>query len=63
MLDKEPLSILQYNVNKSRTRVTIPLFESDGIINYDILVIQEPWKNPFQATTNNRVSQYFDLYC
>ena len=41
MLEKEILTILQYNVNKSRTRVIISLFESDDIIDYDILAIQK----------------------
>ena len=40
----------------------IPLFENDGIKDFDVLAIQEPWKNPYQNTTNNRLSQYFDVH-
>ncbi len=29
---------------------------------YDILAIQEPWRNPFQHTTNHRLAQHFELY-
>lgn len=39
----------------------IPLFEQQNTLLYDILAIQEPWKNPFQNTTNHRLSQYFEL--
>ncbi len=34
--------ILQYNVNKSKDRVMIPLFENPLMPTYDILAIQEP---------------------
>lgn len=62
MIENDTLSILQYNVNNSRTQVMIPLFESEGIAEYDILLIQEPWRNSFQPTTNNRLSQHFELH-
>ncbi|KAG7001977.1 hypothetical protein G7Y79_00030g065100 [Physcia stellaris] len=52
---------IMYNVNNSRTQVMIPLFETEGIEKFDILAIQEPWKNSFQPTTNNRLSQQFEL--
>ena len=61
MLENSTLSILQYNVNNSRTQVMIPLFEPEGIEDYDILAIQEPWRNSFQHTTNNRIGQQFEL--
>lgn len=61
MLEHQTISILQYNVNNSRTQVMIPLFETEGIENYDILAIQEPWRNPFQTTINNRIGQHFEL--
>lgn len=44
MLVEPTLSILQYNVNKSRDKVMIPLFEQQNTLLYDILAIQEPWK-------------------
>lgn len=30
---------------------------------YDILAIQEPWRNPFMATTHHPAKDVFDLYC
>jgi hypothetical protein len=62
MLENHTLSILQYDVNKSRSGVMIPLFESEGITDFDILAIQEPWRNLYQPTTNNRLNQYFELH-
>lgn len=58
----QDLSILQYNVNKSRSRVMIPLFESEGIEKFDTMAIQEPWRNLYQPTTNNRLNQHFNLH-
>ncbi len=39
------LTLLQYNVNKSRDKVLIGLFEDPQLAKYDILAIQEPWRN------------------
>lgn len=61
MTENHSLSILQYNVNKSKDKVMIPLFEEPNTPTYDILAVQEPWRNPFQHTTNNRLSQFFEL--
>ena len=61
MLENQTLFILQYNVNNSRTQIMISLFEIKDIENYDILVIQKSWKNSFQLTTNNKLSQQFEL--
>jgi hypothetical protein len=43
----QELTLLQYNVNKSRKKVLIGLFQDLKIQEIDILVIQEPWRNPF----------------
>ena len=61
MLENNTLSILQYNVNNSKTKVMISLFETKDIEKYDILIIQKSWKNSFQFTTNNRLSQHFEF--
>ena len=55
------LSILQYNVNKSREQVMGPLLADDRALEYDIIALQEPWKNPFQGTTYHPVRDRFDL--
>lgn len=61
MTEHHTLSILQYNVNKSKDKVMLPLFEELNTPTYDILAVQEPWRNPFQQTINNRLSQCFEL--
>jgi hypothetical protein len=44
------LRILQYNVQKSK-RVIEPLLAEDQTRSYDIIAIQEPWRNPNQNRT------------
>lgn len=61
MSEHPVLKILQYNVNKSKDRVMIPLFGNSLSPTYDILAIQEPWRNPFQHTTYHRLAQHFEL--
>ncbi len=39
----------------------IPLFENPLTPTYDILAIQESWRNPFQYITNHRLAQHFEL--
>ena len=45
------LKILQYNVQKSKDKVMAPLLADPRIQKFDIIAIQEPWKNPYQETT------------
>ncbi len=56
------LSILQYNVMKSRDIVMASLLRDPSIREYDILAIQEPWRNPFMSTTHNPIPEYFHLH-
>jgi endonuclease/exonuclease/phosphatase family metal-dependent hydrolase len=55
------LSILQYNVMKSRDKVMASLLRDKRITGYDVLAIQEPWRNPFTHTTHNPIPQHFEL--
>ena len=55
------LSILQYNVRKSKDKVMASLLRDKRITNYDILAIQEPWRNPFINTIHNPIPQHFEL--
>jgi hypothetical protein len=55
------LTILQYNVRKSRDTVMATLLRDPKINNYDILAIQEPWKNPFSETTHHPAKDQFHL--
>src|SRR5437016_13251316 len=58
---KSSLSILQYNVMKSKDIVMAPIFRDPRITEYDILSIQEPWRNPFSATTHHPLKDCFHL--
>ena len=57
------LSILQYNVHKSRDMVMASMLRDPRIHEYDILAIQEPWRNPFAATTHHPAKDVFHLCC
>jgi exonuclease III len=57
------LSILQYNVHKSRDMVMASMLRDPRIHEYDILAIQEPWRNPFAATTHHPAKSVFHLCC
>jgi len=59
--DKDGLKILQYNVRKSRDEVMATLLRDPKIQEYDILALQEPWRNPFISTTHNPISHLFHL--
>jgi exonuclease III len=55
------LNILQYNVRKSRDMVMASLLRDPGIDDFDIIAIQEPWKNPYMATTHHPAKDRFRL--
>jgi hypothetical protein len=57
------LSILQYNVHKSRDMVMASMLRDPRIHEYDVLAIQEPWRNPFAATTHHPAKSVFHLCC
>lgn len=45
------LRILHYNIQKSYEQVIVPLFSEENIADFDIIALQEPWKNTYQNTT------------
>ncbi len=45
MTIKPSLSILQYNTRKSREQVMIPLFDDLETLLFDVIAIQELWRN------------------
>jgi exonuclease III len=55
------LNILQYNVRKSRDMVMASLLRDPGIDDFDIIALQEPWKNPYTATTHHPAKNKFHL--
>jgi ribonuclease HI len=55
------LSILQYNTRKSRKQVMASFLRDPKVLEYDILAIQEPWRNKHMATTHNPVAQNYHL--
>ena len=61
MTGHQELRILQYNVQKSRDIVMASLFQDDKTLEYDILAIQEPWRNPFTATSYHPLKTHFQL--
>lgn len=58
--DNRTLRILQYNTQKSR-EVMADAFSRQDIYGYDILAIQEPYRNPFQNTTYHPAKDRFHL--
>lgn len=61
MIMKTTLTILQYNVRKSKDTVMATLLRDPRIQEYDIIAIQEPWKNPFSDTTHHPAKDLFHL--
>jgi hypothetical protein len=61
MVGHQELHILQYNVQKSRDVILASLFQDPRVLEYDILVIQEPWRNPFIATSYHPLKAHFQL--
>jgi hypothetical protein len=55
------LTLLQYNVNKSRDKVLIGLLEDSRVARFDILAVQEPWRNPFNNEGYNPRNSPFYL--
>lgn len=61
MDDISSLSILQYNVMKSKGKVMASLLRDERIGDFDIIAIQEPWRNPYFHTTHYPCSRSFHL--
>src|SRR3979411_1919737 len=55
------LQILQYNVHKSKDIVLVPLLEDPRIQQFDMILVQEPWHNPFVQTSYNPTHSNFYL--
>jgi exonuclease III len=47
------LRILQYNVNHGKDATLVPLLQDTRVHEFDILAIQEPWRNPLTTTSYN----------
>lgn len=61
MIEQSELRILQYNVQKSRDVVLASLFQDRWIAEYDLLAIQEPWRNSFITTSYHPLKTHFQL--
>src|SRR2546421_5209431 len=61
MRDCRQLRILQLNANRSKDKVMRPLLMHERTQTCDILLIQEPWRNPFSYTTHNPDRDTWDL--
>lgn len=60
-LTPKTLSILQYNVMKSVNQVMAPLFANPALLKFDIIALQEPWRNPYSYTTYHPLKNYYTL--
>jgi hypothetical protein len=55
------LKVLQYNVNKSRNKVLAGLLEDPRVKEYDIIAVQEPWRNTVDSHAYNPRNSGFHL--
>ena len=44
------MKILQYNVNKSKNKVLVGLLADPRVREFNIIAVQEPWRNPYNLT-------------
>src|SRR5436305_4154827 len=61
MMNTRQQRILQLNANRSKDKVMRPLLMHSRTQMCDILLIQEPWRNPFSHTTHNPDRDTWDL--
>lgn len=61
MSSQPTLSILQYNTRKSKEQVMMPLFDNPPTFSYDVIAVQEPWKNSEFRTTYHPHKNQFHL--
>jgi exonuclease III len=61
MNNSNGLRILQYNVMKSKDKVMASLLRDERIKEFDVIAIQEPWRNSFSNTTHHAQRQHFNL--
>lgn len=59
--EQKQLSILQYNTHTSLNKVMAPMLRDPEIQKFDILAIQEPWRNPHKHTTHQWSKSGFQL--
>ena len=50
-MNTKRLKILQYNVNHGKESTIVPLLEDPKAHEFDIIAIQEPWRNQFATTS------------
>lgn len=51
MKNTDTLTIIQYNVRNDRVGIMIPLLADPRTQTYNIIAIQEPWRNPSAPTS------------
>ena len=57
----DTLNILQYNVRKSKDTVMATLLRDTRVAEWDVIAIQEPWRNPYTSTTHHPAKHLFHL--
>ncbi len=61
MCSQASLSLLHYNMRKSRDQVMMIFFDNPRTLTYDIIAIQEPWRNLGFFTTYHLHKDIFHL--
>ena len=61
MIGHKEIRILQYNVRKSKDEVLASMFRNPRVLDYDVLAIQEPWRNRYINTTYHPLKTHFQL--
>lgn len=59
-MNKE-LTIIQYNTNRSKDIVMAQIIRYPTVMKASIIVIHEPWANPYQETTHHPANQTYQL--
>ena len=60
-LIEERLFIIQYNAHRSKNNVMIAFLRDSKTLKYDIIALQESWRNNFQTITHFSNSRWFNL--
>jgi ribonuclease HI len=60
-MSNTPLTIIQYNTHRSRDVVMADFLAKPGVIQADIIAVQEPWENPYNDTTYHPLKQTHEL--
>ena len=55
------LSMIQYNMRKDKDGTMAPFLRDERVLSADVIAVQEPWSNPYQATTHHPQKDLYHL--